>query len=131
MLFRSGVAAVWLTGWARLDPLIALAVAANIVWSGYQLMQRSVHGLLDRALPPEKMQALAGALERYRTRGIDFLALRVLTQNSFRLGSTVLADGPSRHRNPNDLLPAGARWRPPPRSGWDRGWTPPSRARGA
>jgi cation diffusion facilitator family transporter len=71
-----GVAAVWLTGWARLDPLIALAVAANIVWSGYRLMRRSVHGLLDRALPPEKMQALAGALERYRARGIDFHALR-------------------------------------------------------
>jgi cation diffusion facilitator family transporter len=72
----AGVAAVWLTGWARLDPLIALAVAANIVWSGYRLMQRSVHGLLDRALPPEKMRMLEGALERYRARGIDFHALR-------------------------------------------------------
>jgi len=72
----AGVAAVWLTGWAQLDPLIALAVAANIVWSGYRLMQRSVHGLLDRALPPDKMRALAGALEPYRARGIDFHALR-------------------------------------------------------
>ena len=72
----AGVAAVWLTGWARLDPLIALAVAANIVWSGYRLMQRSVHGLLDRALPPDKMRALADALEPYRARGIDFHALR-------------------------------------------------------
>jgi cation diffusion facilitator family transporter len=71
-----GVAAVWLTGWERLDPLIALAVAANIVWSGYKLMQRSVHGLLDRALPPERMRALDGALERYRARGIEFHALR-------------------------------------------------------
>ena len=72
----AGVAAVWATGWARLDPLIALAVAANIVWSGYRLMQRSIHGLLDRALPPEKMQALEDALERHRARGIDFHALR-------------------------------------------------------
>jgi len=72
----AGVTAVWLTGWARLDPLIALAVAANIVWSGYKLMQRSIHGLLDRALPPEQMQALDGALERYRARGIEFHALR-------------------------------------------------------
>jgi cation diffusion facilitator family transporter len=71
-----GVAAVWLTSWERLDPLIALAVAANIVWSGYKLMQRSVHGLLDRALPPERMRALDGALERYRARGIEFHALR-------------------------------------------------------
>jgi len=71
-----GVAAVWVTGWARLDPLIALAVAANIVWSGYRLMQRSIHGLLDRALPPERMRVLEGALERYRAQGIDFHALR-------------------------------------------------------
>jgi len=72
----AGVAAVWLTGWERLDPLIALAVAANIVWSGYKLMQRSVHGLLDRALPPEQMRALDDALKRYRARGIEFHALR-------------------------------------------------------
>ena len=72
----AGIAAVWLTGWARLDPLIALAVAANIVWSGYRLMQRSVHGLLDRALPPDRMRVLEGALERYRAQGIDFHALR-------------------------------------------------------
>jgi cation diffusion facilitator family transporter len=72
----AGVAAVWITGWERLDPLIALAVAANIVWSGYKLMQRSIQGLLDRALPEHEMRGLDGALERYRARGIDFHALR-------------------------------------------------------
>jgi len=72
----AGVAAVWLTGWERLDPLIALAVAANIVWSGYRLMQRSIHGLLDRALPPDQLRALDSVLDRYRARGIDFHALR-------------------------------------------------------
>jgi cation diffusion facilitator family transporter len=72
----AGVAAVWLTGWERLDPLIALAVAANIVWSGYKLMQRSIDGLLDRALPADQMRKLDATLERYRARGIDFHALR-------------------------------------------------------
>lgn len=72
----AGVAAVWVTGWQRLDPLIALAVAANIVWSGYRLMHRSIHGLLDRALPPEQMDTLTGVLDRYRAQGIDFHALR-------------------------------------------------------
>ncbi|MBI3042399.1 MAG: cation transporter [Betaproteobacteria bacterium] len=71
-----GVAAVWATGWGRLDPLIALAVAAHIVWSGYQLMQRSYTGLLDRALPPEQLRILDRVLERYRARGVDFHALR-------------------------------------------------------
>lgn len=71
-----GVAAVWLTGWQRLDPLIALAVAANILWAGYRLMQRSVQGLLDHALPEDQLQALNRVLDRYRARGIDFHALR-------------------------------------------------------
>lgn len=71
-----GVAAVALTGWLWLDPLIALAVAANIVWSGVKLVKRSLSGLLDRALPPHERQALQRILDRYRTQGIDFHALR-------------------------------------------------------
>lgn len=71
-----GVAAVVLTGWLWLDPLIALAVAANIVWSGVKLVKRSLSGLLDRALPPHERQALQRILDRYRTQGIDFHALR-------------------------------------------------------
>ncbi len=71
-----GVAAVWLTGWERLDPLIALAVAVNIVWAGYQLMRRSFQGLLDHALPESELQALNRVLDRYRTEGIDFHAVR-------------------------------------------------------
>jgi len=71
-----GVAAVWLTGWQPLDPLIALAVAANIVWSGYKLVQRSAHGLLDHALPEAELQGLERVLDRYRAQGIDFHALR-------------------------------------------------------
>jgi cation diffusion facilitator family transporter len=71
-----GVAAVWFTGWERLDPLIALAVAANIVWTGYKLMRRSAGGLLDRSLSEEELQALDRVLDRYRARGIEFHALR-------------------------------------------------------
>ena len=71
-----GVAAVWLTGWQPLDPLIALAVAAHIVWAGYELVRRSARGLLDQALPEEELKALNGVLDRYREQGIDFHALR-------------------------------------------------------
>lgn len=72
----AGVAAVALTGWQRLDPLIALAVAANIVWTGVKLTRRSVHGLLDRALPADEIEAVNRVLDGYRGRGIDFHALR-------------------------------------------------------
>jgi cation diffusion facilitator family transporter len=71
-----GVAGVWFTGWERLDPAIALAVAAHIVWSGYQLMRRSFQGLLDHALPEGDLQALNRVLDQFRTQGIDFHAVR-------------------------------------------------------
>jgi cation diffusion facilitator family transporter len=72
----AGVAAVALTGWVRLDPLIALAVAAHIVWTGGRLVRRSAQGLLDHALPAEQLQALDQVLERFRSQGLDFHALR-------------------------------------------------------
>ncbi len=71
-----GVGAVALTGWLWLDPLLALVVAGNIVWTGVQLLRRSADGLMDVALPPDERAALAAVLERYRQQGIDFHALR-------------------------------------------------------
>lgn len=72
----AGVAAVALTGWQRLDPLIALAVAAHIIWTGGRLVRRSAQGLLDRSLPQHQLTALDQVLERFRAQGLDFHALR-------------------------------------------------------
>lgn len=72
----AGVAAAWATGWQRLDPLIALAVAAHIVCAGYHLVRRSFQGLLDRALPEADLARLNEVLERHRALGIDFHAVR-------------------------------------------------------
>jgi cation diffusion facilitator family transporter len=71
-----GVAAVAATGWLWLDPLLALAVAGNILWWGVRLMRRSALGLLDRALPEADRRAIDAALEPYRAQGIEFHALR-------------------------------------------------------
>lgn len=71
-----GIGLVWLTGWLWLDPAIALLVAANIVWTGWQLMQRSAGGLMDASLPPEKIADIDAVLETYRAQGLDFHALR-------------------------------------------------------
>lgn len=71
-----GVGAVALTGWQRLDPLIALAVAANIVWSGVQLMRRSAAGLMDATLPAEQHEAVVRVLQGYKGQGVDYHALR-------------------------------------------------------
>lgn len=72
----AGVGAVALTGWQVLDPLVALGVAANIVWTGIRLIRESVRGLMDASLPEREQQAVEAVLSRYRERGIRFHALR-------------------------------------------------------
>lgn len=71
-----GVGLVWFTGWLWLDPILALAVAVNILWTGWQLVRRSADGLLDAALPPGQVAAIEALLVEYRRRGLDFHALR-------------------------------------------------------
>ena len=71
-----GVGLVWLTGWLWLDPVIALLVAANIVWTGWQLLHRSASGLMDESISGEQIRAIETVLEDYRRQGLDFHALR-------------------------------------------------------
>src|SRR4051794_11783551 len=71
-----GVAAVAITGWDRLDAIVALAVAANIVFTGTTLIRRSVGGLMDRALDPGAQEQIAEALAPFEQRGVQFHALR-------------------------------------------------------
>lgn len=71
-----GVALVWFTGWLWLDPVIALLVAVNIVWTGWQLLNRSAAGLMDVSLPETELQAIEQVLVGYRRQGLDFHALR-------------------------------------------------------
>ena len=72
----AGVALVALTGWQRLDPLVALAVAVNIIYAGQQLVRRSVRGLLDVALPAAEGDAVGRIVAKYRARGVEFHAIR-------------------------------------------------------
>jgi len=72
----AGVGLVSLTGWLWLDPAVALLVAANIVWTGYQLMRRSAAGLMDISLPADKLEKIESLLAGYRAQGLDFHALR-------------------------------------------------------
>ncbi len=71
-----GVAAVAITGWLRLDPIIALLVAANIVWTAVGLLRRSVAGLMDASLPNEEQTAVIKVLDRYKAQGVEYHALR-------------------------------------------------------
>ncbi len=71
-----GVGAVALTGWQRLDPIVALAVAANIVFTGGRIVLDSVAGLMDAALPASDIEVLRKLLDGYASDGIEYHALR-------------------------------------------------------
>jgi cation diffusion facilitator family transporter len=90
-----GVAAVGLTGWERLDPVVAMAVGVNIVVTGWRLLRRSVGGLMDTALPEAERRAIEAVLNRYRAgEGVDFHALRTRDAGARRFVSVhVLVPG--------------------------------------
>jgi cation diffusion facilitator family transporter len=68
--------ATTLTGFYRLDPIVALAVAGHILFSGYALLRRSALGLLDTALPENDLAVIDAVIAPYRNAGIEFHALR-------------------------------------------------------
>ncbi len=72
----AGVAGVALTGWDRLDPIVALAVAANILVAGGGLLRRSFGGLMDRALEEPDLARIERALAEFERDGVRFHALR-------------------------------------------------------
>lgn len=71
-----GVFLVAATGWLPLDPLIAIAVAANILVVGGRLVWRSGAGLMDSALPDDLRAAIDAVLARHRADRIDFHDVR-------------------------------------------------------
>lgn len=72
----AGVLVVRVTNWERLDPVIALAIAVNILWTGLQLVRRSALGLLDCALPQADQTTIQNILRRYEQQEVCFHALR-------------------------------------------------------
>ncbi|NMO02505.1 cation transporter [Gordonia sp. TBRC 11910] len=71
-----GIVIVGLTGWQRLDPIIALAVAVNIIVVGWRLVAESTAGLMDTALPDADVADIEAVLEHFRGDGIDFHDVR-------------------------------------------------------
>jgi cation diffusion facilitator family transporter len=103
-----GIGAVAVTGWMRLDPLIALAVAGNIVWTGVGLVRRSLLGLLDTALPEAERQVVEAVLGRYqREAGIKAHALRTREAGARRFASVhILVPGSWTVQQGHQLLEA-------------------------
>jgi cation diffusion facilitator family transporter len=54
----AGLVLAFATGWMRLDPLLAIVVALNIVWQGWKVISSSVDGLMDRAVESEEAELI-------------------------------------------------------------------------
>lgn len=77
-----GIMVVGLTGWLILDPIIALLVAANITWTGIQLIRETGSGLLDAAMPADVQRTITTILDKHLEKGIQFHALRTRVAGS-------------------------------------------------
>ena len=80
----AGIGIISFTGWERLDPIVALIVAGNIVWTGIGLVRRSVDGLMDVALPVNEIETLERIMLSFREKKIEFHALRTRQSASKR-----------------------------------------------
>ena len=81
-----GLLAVAATGWLWLDPVVAIAVAANVAREGYALVRRSAEGLMDSAVEPEIQARIEAVLEGFvhpNTLRFDHISTRRAGQRLF------------------------------------------------
>ena len=75
----AGLGLVLLTGWKPFDPIVAIAVAANILWSGGRLVWHSAVGLLDYSDPKAGRQIRAKLDAACSDLGIQYHGVRFRT----------------------------------------------------
>jgi len=71
-----GVLLVAGTGYLLIDPIVAILVALQVLWTGWHLIRRSFEGLMDRAFPDEEIAKITAVLDTLRHQGCDYHALR-------------------------------------------------------
>ncbi len=71
-----GVGLVWLTGWQRLDRIVAFSVGVNILVTGAKLVGQSGTALLDVSLPKEDNEAIRDFLDAHSNDHVKFHAVR-------------------------------------------------------
>ncbi len=80
-----GMVLVAVTGWAPLDPIVALAVGVNILVTGYGLARRALSGLLSARLPAEDLARVEAVLARFRDDDVDVTSVRSVESGRQRL----------------------------------------------
>lgn len=95
----AGLLAAIFTGWAILDPLLAIIVALNILWQGFKVMNNSVQGLMDVGVELKETMLIkdiisshaAGAIEAHdlRTRvagQVTFIEFHLVVPSAMTVG---------------------------------------------
>jgi cation diffusion facilitator family transporter len=72
----AGVLGTRVTGWERLDPLVALAVGANVLVLAGLVLRRALRGLMDHALSADERATVAAVIARHQATGVRFLDVR-------------------------------------------------------
>jgi cation diffusion facilitator family transporter len=67
---------MFVPGWRILDPLIAIAVAAHIAWTGTDLLRRSAGGLMDTGLAPDEVATIRATVGAALPPGTSMVGLR-------------------------------------------------------
>lgn len=100
-----GVAVVAITGWDRLDPVVALLAAVFIASQGIRIVRRSALGLMDTALPEDQVVRVERVLESYKQRGVSYHALRTRQAGARAFVSThILVPGEWSVQHGHDLM---------------------------
>lgn len=101
----AGIWAASATGWQRLDPIVAIGVALNIVYTGIGILRRSLMGLLDTAIPEDLQRRVTDILVRHTSGGVRFHALRTRQAGAWRfIDFHVLVPGNWSVKRGHDLL---------------------------
>jgi len=70
-----GIILVELTGWLIIDPVIAILVGLNIIYSGYRLIHRSARELMDASIPEDELERVTAYLDSLGDREIEYHSL--------------------------------------------------------
>lgn len=74
-----GIVIVKFTGWLIIDPVIAILVALNIIYTGYKLIGRSASGLMDATIPEEDLRKIRVYLDSLQEKQIEYHSLMTRT----------------------------------------------------
>ncbi len=101
----AGIGLVVVTGWQWLDPIVALLVAANIIWTAIGIMRRSVGGLMDISISTADLAAVRKIFQAYEADSVKFHALRTRQSGAQRFISVhVLVPGDWTVQRGHELL---------------------------